>query len=120
MLCPQINSFKWNIIEVDGILYRDVKIYPDRVEDWDWLKDSNKDDPGISVEDVQDLLDQDCTFIILSRGIHRKLSVDFDAYKLLLQYEVDFLVTDTATAIDRYHEAITEGYMVGALLHTRD
>ena len=120
MSCPQINSFKWNIIEVDGILYRDVKIYPDRAETWDWLKTDTRHDPGIRFQDVQDLLDQECTFIILSRGINRRLSVDFETYKLLLKYEVDFLVTDTVSAINRYCEAVNEGYLVGALIHTQD
>lgn len=120
MSCPQINNFKWDTIEVDGILYRDVKIYPDKVEVWDWLKNDTRHDPGIRSQDVQDLLDADCSLIIISRGINRRLSVDFDTYKLLLKYDVDFLVTDTASAIDRYREAITEGYMVGALIHTQD
>jgi hypothetical protein len=120
MRCPQINSFGWDTIEVDGIFYRDVKIYPDRAETWDWLKTDTRHDPGIRAQDVQDLLDRGCDFIILSSGPNRKLSVDFDTYKLLLKYNVDFLVTDTALAVDRYREEIKEGqYLVGALLHTQ-
>lgn len=120
MACPIINSYKWGLIEVDGVCYSDVKIYPTGAENWDWLKTDTRHDPGIRTQDVQDLLDQQCSFIILSRGLHRRLDVDFETYKLLLKCDVDFLVTDTSGAIDRYRKAVQEGYLVGALIHTKD
>ena len=121
MTCPKINSFTQGIIEIDGILYYDVKIYPDKVEKWDWFKTDTHNDPGIQVKDVQDLLDYGCDFIILSRGLSRRVDVGFDTYKLLLKYEVDFLVTYTISAINRYkEETYDESHLVGALIHTAD
>ncbi len=121
MAHPIINSFKWGVIEIDGICYIDAKIYPDKAENWDWSKTHTDHDSGIQAQDVQDLVDHGCTFIILSQGLGRKLDVSFESYKVLLKADIDFLVTDTISAIDRYNAEIDdETYLVGALIHTKD
>jgi len=117
MACPKIQSFRWGAIEVDGIEYPDVKIFPDQAVSWDWLE---SDTSEIRLKDVEDLLQHECTYIIVSRGINCCLDVGFDTYKLLLRHNVDFLITDTITAIWRYGEAIKEGHIVGALINTKD
>ena len=121
MACPIINSFKWGYIEINGIRYVDAKIYPNKVENWDWANTDTTHDEGVQPQDVQDLVDQGCTFIIISQGLSRKLEMDFESYKVLLKANIDFLVTDTITAVDRYmDEILDEAHLVGALIHTRD
>lgn len=121
MVHPIINNFKWGVIEIDGICYVDAKIYPDRAENWNWGKTNTDHDTGIQAQDVQDLVDYGCTFIILSQGLARKLDIAFEAYKVLLKADIDFLVTDTISAINRYKEEINEEiHLVGALIHTKD
>lgn len=117
MACPKIKSWRWGAIDVDGIEYPDVKIFPNHAANWEWLE---SDTSEIRRTDVEELLQHDCTYIIISRGINCCLDVGFDTYKLLLKRDIDFLITDTVNAIWRYQEAIKEGHLVGALIHTKD
>ena len=55
---PKIRSLEWGRMEVEGLgTLKDAKLYPGGGRRWDWTETGTSHDPGIQLEDVQELLE---------------------------------------------------------------
>jgi hypothetical protein len=115
---PLIDSCMWGRTLVLGTTYRDVLIYPGGVEEWDWSKADTHHEPGIREADLSYLLTFKPDIVILSEGFHRRLSVDFEAVKLLLKVNLNFLIADTDTAVAKYNDCVKNNLKVVAAIHS--
>jgi hypothetical protein len=118
-MAPKITHISFNTIEVNGHLYQDVRLLPNKVEIWERNFVPTPFGESILLADLQPLFNAECSYIILSCGFNRTLDVNFDIYKALLKTNVDFKITDTLSAIGFYRELIEEDlHTVGALIYT--
>ena len=74
-------------------------------------------DPGIQPGDVQELLDNGATTLILSRGVHERLKTHPDTLDMLAQRGIAVQVLQTEAAIEAYNNLV-ETEPVGALIHS--
>jgi hypothetical protein len=76
---PEIVSYKWGEIKVQTInddgfitnkIYKDCKLYPGGSCEWDWSKTDTHHKPGIQFADIDDLIKENNTAVILlTRGM---------------------------------------------------
>jgi len=113
---PIICGVQKGAISVSRQDLSDVMIYRDGVID---LNIDITD--RVQYIDVEYLLNHGCDLIIIGRGLTQRLDISFDTYKLLLDAKIDFIITDTLSAVSYYHDSMDEGnlglYSIGALLH---
>lgn len=125
-----IESIRWGQIEVNdkGVkkIYKDMKISPNIVEEWDWNVNKTRHNPGIQIADVVDLIgnddhlrkkDQIDTFI-LTRGMERKLQVMPDTIKFLDDKGINIIIMETSDAVKTYNMMTNHGYKVAGLFHS--
>jgi len=115
---PKITSFSWGHLEIeDGNEYKDAKLFPGGSAEWDWNETGTRHVPGIQPADLQLLLDKDCDFIILSKGVNERLQTSRQTKKLLDNKNLRYQILQTEEAISRYNQ-LTETEKVGALIHS--
>ena len=116
---PRIRSLAWGRIEVEGVYapYKDAKLWPGGSREWDWNETGTRHEPGIQPADVQELLVNGATAIILSRGIQRRLKVRPDTLALLEEKGVPAHVLPTEEAVRLYNE-LREEETIGGLFHS--
>lgn len=87
-----IASFRWGqIIDSSGRIFKDARLFPGGVEEWDWRKTGTRHDPGIQAADFADLVATKPDLVILSRGIDLVLRVP--------QATIDFARSHAATVL---------------------
>src|SRR5258708_5454780 len=69
---PIITHFEWGKVVVNfagtHYTFKDCKLSPNAVQEWDWKEFNTKHVPGIQIEDLQSII-KDSEIIILSRGV---------------------------------------------------
>src|SRR4051794_5779914 len=71
-----IASFRWGqILDTSGRTFKDARLFPGDVEEWDWRKTGTRHDPGIQIADLKDLVALKPDVVILSRGVDLVLQV---------------------------------------------
>ena len=76
MHSPLVIRLGWGQMYVEGLgSGRDFKLYPGGGRQWDWEESETHHFPGILPEDVEELLDHHCDFVVLSSGMHQRLHV---------------------------------------------
>lgn len=117
---PRIKESAWGEILIQGYKrpFRDVKLFPGGACEWDWRVTGTQHSPGIQPADVQELIDNGATVVILAQGRNLRLEVQDQTLDMLRAQGIDAEVMPTAQAIDRYNELATAGQAVGALIHT--
>lgn len=116
---PAITSIEWGKIEVDGLgTFRDVKLYPGGGRAWDWRETDTHHVPGIQPSDVQELLDNGCEFIVLSRGMQLVLQTCPETIEKLNKLSIPHVIEETNAAVATYNRLVTEGKAVGGLFHS--
>jgi len=118
MSSQRIDSIVWGTIRVGSKNYKDVRMTPIDVQEWDWKKCDTQHDPGITPQEVQELLDTGADVIVLSKGMMEDLWVSWEALKLLSKSNADFIVTHTRNAVYLYNQYVDEGRKVAALIHS--
>jgi len=116
---PRIKGFSWGHLEVEGSErpYKDAKLFPGGSRAWDWNETGTSHDPGIQPADVEEMLANGATVVVLSTGVYERLGVCPETLRLLERKNVPVHVLQTAKAVKRYNElAGTEA--VGALIHS--
>ena len=121
---PNIVLVEWSrvICEVDSekLTFKDAKVYPSRVEEWDWGNSGTRHNPGVAITDVLDLMDAGCTHIIVTSGMHDKLMSRplQEAFKNNVCVISQLLYCNTSKVKDLYDDLVSRGYIVGALIHS--
>lgn len=116
---PRIEHISWGRIRVAGSggSFKDVKLYPGGVREWDWNETGTRHQPGIQSADVKELLDHGARHVILSRGMHERLQVREETLQTLRERNVEVEVLETNDAVERYNN-LAGDVPVGALIHS--
>ncbi|HZM77459.1 MAG TPA: MTH938/NDUFAF3 family protein [Candidatus Limnocylindrales bacterium] len=109
---------EWGEITVDGVgEFKDAKVFPDSVQEWDWNDTGTRHSPGIQPADVEELVDAGAEAIVLSRGMERRLSVMPETLDYLKSRGIEVHVAETKEAVDVYHR-LSASKPTGALIHS--
>ena len=114
---PRIIGLSWGRLETESGVFKDARLYPGGVAEWDWNETGTSHDPGIQPADVERLLERDATVIVLSRGFHERLGVAPETLRMLEEREIPVHVAQTEEAA-RLYEELRETEKVGALFHS--
>ena len=98
---PRITHLSWGRIEVEGgRIFKDAKLWPGGVREWDWKETGTRHRPGIQPADVEELLEHDAEVVVLSKGIVQALQVCHETLELLKNKGIPahVLQTEEATA----------------------
>ena len=116
---PRIKHISWGRLEVEGKAepYKDAKLFPGGSRDWNWRETGTGHDPGIQVTDVQELLDNGATVVVLSRGMAECLHVPRETLDFLKERQVAAHVLPTKEAVALYNK-LAGSEPVGGLFHT--
>jgi hypothetical protein len=116
---PRIKGFSWGHLEVEGSErpHKDAKLFPGGSGAWDWNETGTSHEPGIQPADVEELLANGATVVVLSTGMHERLGVCPETLRLLEQRKVPVHVLQTEQAVRRYNE-LAETEAAGALIHS--
>jgi hypothetical protein len=81
---PRIVGFAWGRIDIEEAgSFRDAKLFPGGVREWDWRETGTAHVPGIQPDDVRELLDHGATSVVLSRGQWKRLQICPETLQLL-------------------------------------
>jgi hypothetical protein len=116
---PRIAKLSWGHLEVEGRErpHKDAKLFPGGSRAWDWNDTGTSHDPGIQPADVEELLANGATVVVLSTGMHERLGVCPETLRLLERKNVPVHVLQTEKAVKQYNE-LTETEAAGALIHS--
>jgi hypothetical protein len=105
-------------MEVDGLgLGKDFMLHPGGGRPWDWSETGTRHSPGIQPADVEELLGQGATVVVLSRGMQLQLQVDPRTLALLEERGVPVHVAETTEAVRIYND-LAAREPVGGLFHS--
>jgi hypothetical protein len=115
---PKVLDLSWGRMEVEDLgVGKDYKLYPGGGRAWDWSETGTRHVPGIQVADVEELLANGATVIVLSLGMDRQLHVDPATLRHLDERGVAVHVLETREAVKVYNE-LAEDNAVAGLFHS--
>lgn len=115
---PRIESFSWGRIKIEGYgVFKDAKLFPGGVREWDWSETKTAHDPGIQPQDVVELLEHGAQVVVLSRGVNERLRVSNETLDMLERKSIGVHVLQTEKAVLMYNE-LRETELVGGLFHS--
>jgi len=113
-----IASFRWGeIVDAQGRRFKDARLFPDGVEEWDWRKTGTRHDPGIQIADVADLLATKPQTVILTRGVDLVLQVPQATIDYVREHGPEVVVLQSEQAVAEYNRRIATERVV-ALVHS--
>ena len=115
---PRISHLSWGHIEVEGCPpFKDAKIFPGGVREWDWRETGTRHVPGIRPADVRELIEHGAKAVVLSKGIWQRLQVCPETLELLAKSDIQVEVLQTEDAVNRFN-VLRESMPVGGLFHS--
>ncbi|MFC6018567.1 HAD-IA family hydrolase [Plantactinospora solaniradicis] len=115
---PRILEVSWGRMVVDGLGEdKDFKLYPGGGRPWDWTETGTRHEPGIQPADVEELLANGATRVVLSEGFDGVLRVDPATLRFLAERDVEVYVAPTGEAVELYNTLATRE-PVGGLFHS--
>jgi hypothetical protein len=96
---------------------KDYKLYPGGGRPWDWAETGTEHVPGIQPADVEELLANGATIVVLSRGMEQRLQVDPGTLRYLEERSVEVHVAETYEAVKIYND-LAEKSPVAGLFHS--
>jgi len=118
LLSPRITQFSWGRMEIEGYgAFKDAKLFPGGSKKWDWNKTGTSHVPGIQSADVEELLENGATVVVLSKGIQERLQVCPETIQILKDRGIPAHVLQTEEAVRLYNE-LREKEQVGGLFHS--
>ena len=115
---PRILDLSWGRMEVEGLgVAKDFKLFPGGGRLWDWSLSGTQHEPGILRRDVDDLLNNSATVIVLAQGMEQLLQVPRSTIEYLEERSIEVHVAPTREAVRIYNE-LAETAMVGGLFHS--
>jgi hypothetical protein len=114
----RITHLSWGRIEVEGgRTFKDAKLWPGGVREWDWNETGTRHRPGVQPADVEELLEHGAEVVVLSRGILQALQVCPETLELLKNKGIPAHVLQTEGAVRLYNE-LAEKQRVAGLFHS--
>jgi hypothetical protein len=105
-------------MEVEGHgTFKDAKIYPGGAREWDWNETGTSHRPGIQPADVEELVDNGASVVVLTKGINERLQVMPKTLDLLEERGIRTHVLQTEEAVRRFNE-LRRDEAVGGLFHS--
>ncbi len=115
---PRITHLSWGRLDVEGEgTFKDAKLFPGGAREWDWGETGTHHVPGIQPADVEELLAQGATAVVLSKGILERLQVCPETITLLEERGIIVHVLQTEAAVRRYN-ALRDSEQVAGLFHS--
>jgi hypothetical protein len=115
---PRISHLLWGRIEVEGYPpFKNVKIFPGGVREWDWRETGTRHVPGIQPVDVQELIEHGARAVVLSKGFWERLKVCPETVEVLAKNNIQVEILQTEDAVQRFNE-LRENIAVGGLFHS--
>ncbi len=115
---PRIMDLSWGRMKVEGgETFKDAKLYPGGSREWNWNETGTGHVPGIQPADVEELLDNGSTVVVLSSGFNERLQVKPETLEMLKERGVDYHILQTENAVQLYNE-LRERRPVGGLFHS--
>ncbi len=115
---PRILEISWGRIVVEGLGEgKDFKLYPGGGREWDWSETGTRHSPGIQPADVEELLENGATVVVLSRGMRLALQTSPETIQMLEQRGVYVHVKETKEGAALYNR-LAESHPVGGLFHS--
>src|SRR5262249_54883350 len=115
---PRILAVRWGHMEIEGLGEgKDFKLYPGGGRAWDWTETGTRHSPGIQPADVEELLVNGATAIVLSQGMDKQLQVDPATLAVLEERSVIVHIAETREAVALYNE-LAQTTAVGGLFHS--
>ena len=115
---PRITQLSWGRLEInDGRSFKDAKLFPGGAREWDWAETGTHHVPGIQPADIEELLDNGASVVVLSKGVWKRLQVCPETLDVLRSGGVTFHVHQTEEAV-RVYNALRETDPVGGLFHS--
>lgn len=113
-----IASFRWGeVVDSSGRTFRDARLFPGGVEEWDWRKTGTRHEPGIQIADLADLIETAPDVVILSRGVDLVLQVPQATIDFARGRVATVLVLQSEQAVAEYNRRIVNERVV-ALVHS--
>lgn len=116
---PKILSLGWGKMVVESIgKGKDFKLWPGGGRSWDWGESGTKHSPGIQASDCRELVEHGSRFVVLSRGVFKRLKVSPGALDYLEENGLEVICLETKKAVQHYNLLAERGEKVGGLFHT--
>ncbi|MEE6261364.1 Mth938-like domain-containing protein [Plantactinospora sonchi] len=116
---PRIVEISWGRMVVDEVGEgKDFKLWPGGGRPWDWTETGTRHEPGIQPADVEELLANGATRVVLAEGFEGQLRVDPATLRFLAERGVEVQVARTDQAVEIYHTLAVAAEPVGALIHS--
>ena len=115
---PRIVRISWGRMEIEGLgAGKDFKLYPGGGRAWDWAETGTRHSPGIQPADVEELVANGATTVVLSQGLNKQLQVHPDTCHYLAERSITVRVAETREAVKIYND-LTERTLVAGLFHS--
>tara|TARA_B100000315_G_C14391728_1_gene502304 strand:- start:337 stop:711 length:375 start_codon:yes stop_codon:yes gene_type:complete len=122
MKSPFIKKQVWGWVEIEGqrVSFKDAKLFPggSRERDWTETGTGTHHNPGIQVADIQELLDNDATTLILSNGEWGYQEVGPDTIYHLEQNKIPYHSLKAPAAVKLNNNLCGKLERVGALIYS--
>ena len=115
---PRITHLSWGRIEVEGgRTFKDAKLWPGGVREWDWKETGTRHRPGVQPADVEELLEHGAEVVVLSEGILDALQVCPETLEFLKSKGIPAHVLQTEEAVRLYNE-LAQNQRAAGLFHS--
>jgi hypothetical protein len=105
-------------MDVEGLgVGKDFKLYPGGGREWNWAETGTRHLPGIQPADVEELLAQGATTVVLSRGMDLQLHVAAETLSYLKERSIQVHVVETREAVELYNKLVDTTAVAG-LFHS--
>jgi hypothetical protein len=106
-------------MNVDGLGQgRDFKLWPSGGREWDWRETGMHHSPGISPDELDEVVENGAEVVVLSRGMLKRLEVTAEAISWLENRGLSYHIEPTKKAVKTYNRLAGEGVLVGGLFHS--
>jgi len=111
---PQIDSYEFGRIEIDGQTYTDdVIILPDGVRGGWWREEGHR----LKVNDLSSVLEASPATLVVGQGDYGQMTVPKETIASLEEAGIETICAPTAQAVEIYNERSRRGENLAAALH---
>lgn len=114
---PGITHLSWGRLETEHGKFKDAKLFPGGVREWNWNETGTRHEPGVQLTDVEELLEHGVTVVVLSKGFHERLQIPDETLRALEDRGIGVHVGETGEAVRLYNE-LGKTERAGALIHS--
>src|ERR1700747_2135612 len=99
----------WGIITTfNKTTFKDCKLKGKNAYNWNWKEFDTHHNPGITVNDVKSIIDNNTQIIILSKGFDNVLKTMQETLDYLKELNIKIYHLNTKDAVIKYNELVNE------------